>query len=140
MKGIGFRAVLVVMMAILLGGCALLQRNNPGDDLPEVMIHGMELVNHGQAYVSAVRVLVPVTGQFVSCGNVAPRGRCASGFPEQRYSGNAIEITWSEGGSIYSTGELRLELPDTVIEAGAAVVWIHLTGPGSAAAVLVPVP
>ncbi len=98
------------------------------------MINGLELFNFGQAYVTAVRVLVPATGQFVSCGNVAPRARCASGFPEQRYSGNPIEITWSEGGNIHSTGELRLELSEDVIDAGEAVVRIYITAPGSAAA------
>lgn len=120
----------------LLGACAAVSEPAREEELPEVMISGLVMFNQGQAYVSAARVLVPASGQFVSCGNIAPRSRCATGFPEQRYSGNPIEITWSQGGSIFSTGELQLSLPDEVIEAGQATVQVWIMGPGSAAAEL----
>ena len=126
-----------VLTAVVIGGCAALTEPLEVEDHPEVMIGGLVILNQGQAYVTAARVLVPATGQFVSCGNIAPRARCATGFPEQRFSGNPLEITWSQGGEIFSTGELRLDVPADAIESGHARVRIWIMGPGSAAAEIV---
>ena len=90
--------------------------------------------NRTTAYISAARLLVPATGQFVSCGNIAPGTRCATAFPEQRYSGNAFEISWSQSGNIWSTGELWLEPSAELLEAGEAWVRVIIVGPGSAGA------
>lgn len=127
------------MLASLLSGCA----GTGGGETraaTEVTIGGVTIFNQGQGWVSAARVLVPATGQFVSCGNIAPGAACATGFPEQHFSGNPVEITWSEGGAIHSTGELRLDLPLEAVESGAARVQVWLLGPGQAAAEVVAVP
>ena len=87
-------------------------------------------------WVSAVRLLVPVTGNFVSCGNISPESRCATTFPETDYTGNPVEITWSQGGQIYSTGQFVIQLPDDLDPERPAVVQIVITGPGSAGAMI----
>jgi len=96
--------------------------------------------NRGQAFVTAVRLLVPATGAFVSCGNIPPGGTCATTFPEVKYTGNEMEVTWSQGGQIFSTGQLRLSPSNEVLEAGAARVRVVIAGPGVAGAQLVPAP
>ena len=127
----------ITLMLVVMGGCAALTDSSGRGDVPDVMIGGLIVLNQGQAYVTAARVLVPATGQFVSCGNIAPGARCATGFPEQNYSGNPLEVTWSQGGNIYSTGELRPNVPEDAIESGHAQVRIWIMGPGSAAAEMV---
>ena len=104
----------------------------------ELKIEGMVLVNRTGAYVSAARVLVPNTGRFVSCGNIGPGAVCATGFPELGYSGNPIELTWSQGGAIYSTGMLELRLSEPILSAGKAQVRLTILGEDLAAAELVP--
>ena len=62
---------------------------------------------------------------------------CSTTFPESGYKGNPIEITWSQGGQIHSTGQFVMELPDEVDKERPAMVRIVIAGPGSAGAVIV---
>ncbi len=97
----------------------------------------MLIENQTAMWVSAVRLLVPATGNFVSCGNIAPESMCSTSFPEANYTGNKVEITWSQAGQIHSTGEFAIQLPDDLDEDIPALVHIVIAGPGSAGAVLV---
>ena len=103
------------------------------DNVPEIVVSGVVVLNQGRAWVSAARVLVPATGQFVSCGNIAPGARCATGFPDQQYRGYPVEFTWSQEGAIHSTGELNIDVPAEAIESGRASLRVWIMGPGSAA-------
>ena len=109
----------------------------PADRAPQLQIDGMLIENQTQMRVSAVRLLVPTTGNFVSCGNISPRSMCSTTFPEASYTGNPVEITWSQGGQIHSTGEFILELPGDLVENKPAVVHIVILAPGSAGAMIV---
>jgi hypothetical protein len=107
---------------------------------PPLQIEGMSIENQTQMWVSAVRLLVPVTGNFVSCGNISPRSRCSTTFPEAGYTGNPVEITWSQGGQIHSTGQFVIQLPDDLDYDKPAMVRIVIAGPGSAGAAIVQIP
>lgn len=107
------------------------------DDTPPLKLEGLVFNNQTRMWVSAVRLLVPLTGNFVSCGNISPESRCATTFPETDYTGNPIEITWSQGGQIYSTGQFVIQLPDDLDPERPAAVQIVITGPGSAGAMIV---
>jgi len=96
--------------------------------------------NQTQMYVSAVRLLVPVTGTFVSCGNIPPGSMCSTTFPEAAYTGNPVEITWSQGGQIHSTGQFAVQLPDDLDVERPAMVHIVISGPGLAGALIVQPP
>jgi hypothetical protein len=128
------RLRVLFMLAWALAGCAAAPAPAEREDLPELLIGGLVMENRTTAYISAARLLVPATGQFVSCSNIAPGTACATAFPEQRYSGNAFEITWSQSGNIWSTGELRVEPPAELVEIGEAWVRVVIAGPGSAGA------
>ena len=97
----------------------------------------MVIKNQTQAWVSAARLLVPVTGNFVSCGNISPGSMCSTTFPETGYTGNPVEITWSQGGQIHSTGQFVLQLPEQLDREKPVLVQVVITGPTSAGAVLV---
>jgi len=92
--------------------------------------------NQTQMWVSAVRLLVPATGNFVSCGNIPPGSMCATTFPETAYTGNQIEITWSQGGQIHSTGLFVLQLPADLDDNKPALVRVVISGPGTAGAAI----
>ena len=88
-------------------------------------------------WVSAARLLVPATGGFVSCGTINPQSFCATTFPETDYSGNPVEITWSQGGQIHSTGDFELQIPDDIDINLPVRVRVIITAPGSAGAIIV---
>ena len=105
-----------------------------------VLIGGMVMENQTQMYLSAVRLLVPVTGNFVSCGNIPPESMCSTTFPEATYTGNKVEITWSQGGQIHSTGEFVLQLPGDLDKKKPAIVRVLISGQGLAGALIVQSP
>ena len=125
--------VLSVLYVFLLLACAPGSVNRDS----RLQIEGMVIENQTRMWVSAVRLLVPATGNFVSCGNITPQSMCSTTFPETYYTGNPVEITWSQGGQIHSTGQFVVQLPDDLDEDRPATVRIVIAGPGSAGAVIV---
>jgi len=121
------------LSTLLLMACA----SGSVESAPPLQIAGLVINNQTQMWVSAARLLVPVTGNFVSCGNISPQSSCATTFPETEYTGNPVEITWSQGGQIYSTGQFVIRLPDDLDPDRPAVVQIIITGAGSAGAMIV---
>lgn len=121
------------LCVLLLQGCA----SRPASPVPGLQIKGTVIENQTQMWVSAARLLVPATGAFVSCGNISPESRCATTFPEIEYSGNPVEITWSQAGQIYSTGEFVIQPPDDIDVDRPAMVRVVITAPGSAGAAIV---
>lgn len=128
-------SVLVVfwLCVALLHGCAS-KAVKPESGLK---IEGLVIENQTRMWVSAARLLVPVTGVFVSCGNISPESSCATTFPESDYSGNPVQITWSQAGQIYSTGEFVIQPPDDIDVDRPAMVRVIIAAPGSAGAVIV---
>lgn len=127
------RLAITGFITLWLSACAATQK----DEAPPVQIAGMAMENQTQMYISAVRLLVPVTGNFVSCGNIPPGSRCSSTFPEAAYTGNPVEITWSQGGRIHSTGQFVVQLPGDLDNDRPAQVHIVISGPGLAGATIV---
>ena len=114
----------------LLLACA----SGPEENNPPLQIQGMVIENQTPMWISAVRLLVPVTGNFVSCGNIPPESMCSTTFPETAYTGNPVEVTWSQGGQIHSTGQFTVRLPEQLIEDSPGVVRVVIIGPNSAGA------
>ena len=127
------KLVVTGFFTLLLLACA----SRSVDSTPLLQIEGLVIENQTQMWVSAVRLLVPMTGNFVSCGNISPQSRCATTFPETDYTGNPVEITWSQGGQIYSTGQFAVQFPVDLDHDKPAIVRIVIAGPGSAGAMIV---
>ena len=118
----------------LFGLCACA---GSGQDRPALQIEDLVIENQTQMWVSAARVLVPTRGTFVSCGNISPGSMCSTSFPQTTYAGDPIEITWSQAGQIYSTGQFVMQIPDDLDSELMASVQVVIAGPGSAGAVIV---
>ena len=123
----------ISLCTALLLACA----SGPGESNPPLQIQGMVIENQTLMWISAARLLVPVTGNFVSCGNISPESMCSTTFPETAYTGNPVEVTWSQGGQIHSTGQFVVRLPEQLIEDRPGVVRVVITGPDSAGVVIV---
>ena len=120
------------LLVLLLSACAgAVPQQQP------VAITGMVIENQSSAWVSAARVLAPVTGRFVSCGNIAPGAMCSTRFPEASYAGGPVELTWSQMGEIHSTGEFSMDLPEDLDADRPATVHVVITSPGAAGAAIV---
>ena len=126
------RLIVTGLCAFLLFACA----SELLDNTPPLQIEGLVMNNQTQMWVSAVRLLVPATGNFVSCGNIPPGSMCSTTFPEIAYTGNQIEITWSQGGQIHSTGLFVLQLPADLDDDKPALVRVVISGPGTAGAAI----
>ena len=124
------KSVITGLCSALLFACSA----TPVDSGPPIQIDGMIIENQTLMYVSAARLLVPITGNFVSCGNIAPESRCSTTFPEATYTGNPVEVTWSQGGQIHSTGQFVMRLPGDLDEDKPAMVRVVISGAGSAGA------
>ena len=127
------RPVITGLCMLWLFGCA----SGAVENYPPVQITGMVMENQTPMFVSAVRLLVPVTGNFVSCGNISPQSMCSTTFPEATYTGNPVEITWSQGGQIHSTGPFVLQLSSDFDKNKSAVVRVVISSPGSAGATMI---
>ena len=127
------RMLLASLFVCMLGACTSQSLNKAAG----LQITGLVIENQSQMWVSAAQLLVPITGMFVSCGNIPPQSRCSTGFPETDYSGNPVKTTWSQAGQIHSTAEFVLELPKDLDIEKPAVVRVVITAPGSAGAVIV---
>jgi len=119
-------------LALCLAACNSLMLPAGNQDAATLLIRGLVIENRTQAFVSSARLLIPASGQFVSCGNIAPGANCATSFPEQRYSGNPVEVRWSQAGHEWSTGELQLEPKENTAKVGQGQVRVVIAGPNSA--------
>jgi hypothetical protein len=128
-----FKLSTAAVCMVFLSACAAA----PVERTPAIQISGMVIENQTQMYVTAVRLLVPVTGNFVSCGNIPPGSMCSTTFPEATYTGDPVEVTWSQGGQIHSTGQFEMHLPLDLEGDKPAVVRVVISAPGSAGAIIV---
>jgi len=128
-----FGSLLVVLCIPALNACA----TDPVVSEPQVRISGMAMENQTAMYLSAVSLVVPATGGFVSCGTITPGTSCSTTFPEVNYSGNPVEITWSQGGQKHTSGLFRLQVPAALDKRKPAEVRVVITGPDTAGAVII---
>lgn len=126
------RMTLTCLCALLLSACA----SRPAERVPLLQIEGLLIENKTQMWVTAVRILVPATGNFVSCSTITPQSMCSTTFPETSYTGNPVEITWSQGGQEHSTGEFVIQLPVDLDTGKPARILVVITGPGLAGAMI----
>lgn len=126
------KIISITLCTLLLIACA----SKPVEQARPLQIEGLVMNNQTQMWVSAARLLVPATGNFVSCGNIPPGSMCSTTFPETAYKGNQIEITWSQGGQIHSTGLFVLRLPVDLDDNKPAYVRVVISGPAAAGAAI----
>lgn len=130
-----FRGLLALALFALLLICACAPSPPAGGR--GLAIDGLSFENRSTSPINHIQLLVPATGNFVSCGFIAPGNTCASGFPGVAYHGEPIEISWNQGGEDWNSGRVTLQADEEIRLRGEASVMVVVLAPGSAGAVLV---
>lgn len=93
--------------------------------------------NRTEMFLTSVSLLAPTTGGFVTCGTIAPGSVCSTTFPDTGYSGYPIEITWTAGGQVHSSGRFTLQVPTDLDDNKINVVQVVISGLDLAGAAIV---
>lgn len=128
-------AMLCILAVMTVAGCAA------GDALRDdtrLQIEGLAFENRSASPVTSIRLRVPATGNFVSCGRIAPGARCTVAFPEVDYAGYPVVVSWTQGGAAWSGGEVTPQVAAAAREKGVGTVRVVVTGPGSAGVLVLP--
>ncbi|MDX1335600.1 MAG: hypothetical protein R3312_07430 [Gammaproteobacteria bacterium] len=98
----------ILYLLIVLG---LLQACSNIPQYKGFIVDGVSFVNQTNMALHDVTVSVKETGGVVSCGFIPVAGDCAVGFPVRQYHGQAVNVSWKQGGQYWETGEF-IVLPD----------------------------
>lgn len=127
------RVALLALLAVL-AACA-----GPGQrEAPSLKIEGLRFENRAQTAVQSIRLFVPASNNFVSCGRIDAGASCASAFPGVAWAGGPVQVTWVQNGQEWDTGALEPQPDEAVWSAGVAEVRVVVLAPGSAGVVFVP--
>ncbi len=102
---------MAVSLCLLLA-CSTAKENQP--KATGIVIDGVVIRNELALTVTEVTLLVPASGNFVSCGNIMARSECSTTFPGRDYYANEVVITWKEYGDPQSTDEFVISIPDSI--------------------------
>jgi len=104
---------------------------------PGLQIAGIEIHNALSSIVQDVTILVPASGEFVSCGQILPDSSCSTSFPVRDYRESAVQVSWKEQGEPHSMPAFKLEAPATASEGQRAYIRVEVFASGQAGAKLV---
>jgi hypothetical protein len=122
---------------LLVTACAARPAANVPVSGPGVQIAGIEIHNALSAVVQDVTILVPATGEYVSCGQILPESSCSTTFPLRDYRESAVQVSWKEEGKPHSTPAFKLEAPATAIDGQRAYIRVEVFASGQAGAKLI---
>jgi hypothetical protein len=104
---------------------------------PALQIAGVEIFNALPYSVQDVSILAPLTGDFVSCGQILPNSSCSTSFPARDYRENPVQVSWKEHGQPHSTPEFKLDAPDSARDGQSAFIKVEVFAAGEAGARLI---
>jgi hypothetical protein len=103
---------------------------------PLLQIVGIEIHNALPYTIQDVTILIPESGDFVSCGQVLPDSSCSTSFPVRDYRETAAQLNWKEQGEPRQTAPFILEAPETASEGQQAYIRVEVFSKGQAGAKL----
>lgn len=129
--------ITLAMASLALASCAAKGIGPDSMAAPQLQITGVEIHNALPYPVKDVSILVPATGEFVSCGQIFPESSCASSFPARDYRENPVQISWTEHGQPHSTKPFSLKPPSGAYAGQSAYIRVEVFATGQAGATLV---
>ncbi|HKX55217.1 MAG TPA: hypothetical protein VJN01_03915 [Xanthomonadales bacterium] len=103
---------------------------------PELQIAGVEIYNGLPYSVQDVSILVPLSGEFVSCGQILPDSSCSTTFPARDYRESPAQVSWTEHGVQHSTKPFKLKAPLGATAGQGAYIRVEVFASGQAGAKL----
>jgi hypothetical protein len=127
--------ILLCLQLFLLLACTSAREKKP--EPTGIEIDGVIIRNELAYQVTEVQLLVPLTGNFVSCGNITARSQCSTKFPNRDYYANEVIISWKEYGQPQKTGPFVIGIPDHLERGKPALLEVIIFNAGQAGAKLV---
>ena len=126
----------LVLCSLSLVACTTQQNGEKQIAGPVLQIAGVEIYN-GLAYsIQDVSILVPSSGEYVSCGQVLPDSSCSTTFQVRDYRENPAQVHWTEHGEPQSTKPFTIKAPENATEGQEAYIRVEVFAPGQAGAKL----
>jgi hypothetical protein len=122
--------------ALLLISCQAQPRPQESAAGPELQITGVEIYNGLPYSVQDVNILVPSSGDFVSCGQILPDSSCSTTFPARDYRESPVQVSWTEHGLPHSTKPFKLASPSDAKAGQGAYIRVEVFASGQAGAKL----
>lgn len=129
------RNVLLILALCSLAACSSVPESAPKP--VGVEVDAVTIINQLAISITDVQVLAPVSGNFVSCGNIIGRSACSTGFPNNYYSSNPVIVSWKEQGQPQSTDEFVVKIGSDIDINRPAQLEVFIFSPGQAGAKLV---
>lgn len=120
----------------MLTACAATQTSQGLRAGPALQIAGVEIHNGLPYSVHDVSILVPSSGDFVSCGQILPDTSCSTKFPLRDYREFPMQISWTEHGLPHSTKPFKLSPPADALAGQGAYIRVEVFASGQAGAEL----
>ncbi|HET6564393.1 MAG TPA: hypothetical protein VFG52_03175 [Xanthomonadales bacterium] len=130
------KTLVVVFCSLSLMTCASQRDDERKLAGPALQIAGVEIYN-GLAYsIQDVSILVPESGDYVSCGQILPDSSCSTTFEVRDYRENPVQVLWTEHGEPQSTKPFTIKAPEDALAGQDAYIRVEVFGPGQAGAKL----
>lgn len=132
----GWRAITGFIVMLVLAACMPQPRPNALKAGPDLQITGVEIYNGLPYSVHDVSILVPLSGDFVSCGQILSDSSCSTTFPARDYRESPVQLSWTEHGVPHSTKPFTLKAPDNALPGQDAYIRVEVFAAGQAGATL----
>ncbi len=130
------RLLIIVGVLWMLLACAPQSPKTEQPAGPLLQITGIEIHNALPYTIQDVTILIPESGDYVSCGQVLPDSSCSTTFPVRDYRQTAVQLSWKERGEPHSTAPFILEAPTSAADGQKAYIRVEVFGKGQAGAEL----
>jgi len=118
------RAVLIpIFMLATLAGCS----TSPVTS--QLKFNSLIIHNNSDVALKDVKIKVEKTGALAYCSLILPESSCSTGFPDKRYQGNPIYISWTHNGQSNVAGPVMVELPQKTYSEKGASALLEFTSP-----------
>jgi hypothetical protein len=133
-------ASLVAFCSVLLLAACASPSSRPGGTGPVIAIDGVRIINKLAITVTDVQILVPATGNFVTCGAILRNTACSTSFPDRQYERKPVQVSWKEQGQAHATPNFVIEPPANLDPARPVWIEVVIFAPGQAGAKLIQQP
>lgn len=130
------KTLALVFCSLLWVACATQHDGDKPLTGPVLQIAGVEIYNGLTYSIHDVSILVPSSGDYVSCGQVLPDSSCSTTFQVRDYRENPVQVQWTEHGEPQSTKPFTIKAPENALAGQDAYIRVEVFAPGQAGAKL----
>lgn len=100
------RFVLLVLVMGVVGGCTAVS------PFQVIRIDGLVLQNQTAQPLENITLMIENTREFASCAFILAGSSFSTRFPNRRYQGNPVRVTWTHQGRKWESKKFIIKPPD----------------------------